>query len=68
MVGALLLGLQHREAAHFSFLIATPIILGAAVLEVPHLLHAGRRPDSAPLAWIAGVGGGDHRLCSASPS
>ena len=26
------------EAAHFSFLIATPIILGAAVLEIPKLL------------------------------
>ena len=38
MVGGLFAGLQHREAAHFSFLIATPIIAGAAVLEVPKLL------------------------------
>src|SRR6185437_4164874 len=28
MVGGLLIGFQHREAAHFSFLIATPIIFG----------------------------------------
>jgi undecaprenyl-diphosphatase len=38
MVGGLVSGLQHAEAAHFSFLIATPIIIGAAVLEVPKLL------------------------------
>ena len=38
MVGGLVCGLQHAEAAHFSFLIATPIIFGAAVLEVPKLL------------------------------
>jgi undecaprenyl-diphosphatase len=53
MVGALLLGLHHREAAHFSFLIATPVIAGAAVLEVPKLFHAGA--GIGPLAWIAGV-------------
>ncbi|HUI35024.1 MAG TPA: undecaprenyl-diphosphate phosphatase [Stellaceae bacterium] len=38
MVGGLVAGLQHAEAAHFSFLIATPIILGAAVLEIPKML------------------------------
>ena len=38
MVGGLVAGLQHEEAAHFSFLIATPIIAGAAVLEIPKLL------------------------------
>ena len=38
IVGGLVSGLQHAEAAHFSFLIATPIIAGAAVLEVPKLL------------------------------
>jgi undecaprenyl-diphosphatase len=38
MVGGLISGLHHAEAAHFSFLIATPVIAGAAVLEVPKLL------------------------------
>jgi undecaprenyl-diphosphatase len=38
MVGGLINGLHHEDAAHFSFLIATPIIAGAAVLEVPKLL------------------------------
>lgn len=32
-------GLTHVEAARFSFLLAAPIITGAAVLEVPKLLH-----------------------------
>jgi undecaprenyl-diphosphatase len=32
--------LSADAAAHFSFLLATPIIGGAAVLEVPKLLHA----------------------------
>jgi undecaprenyl-diphosphatase len=38
MVGGLVSGLHHAEAAHFSFLIATPIIAGAAVLEIPKLI------------------------------
>jgi undecaprenyl-diphosphatase len=38
IVGGLVSGLHHAEAAHFSFLIATPIIIGAAVLEVPKLM------------------------------
>ena len=32
IVGGLLRGIDHEAAAHFSFLIATPIILGATVL------------------------------------
>src|SRR5580692_4702892 len=39
MVGGRSAGLGHKEAAHFSFLIATPIIAGAAVLETPKMLH-----------------------------
>ncbi len=55
MIGGLLLGLRHDEAAHFSFLIATPIIFGAGVHEVPHLIHQGVTVGIAPAAWIAGV-------------
>jgi undecaprenyl-diphosphatase len=40
IVAGLLRGVDHEGAAHFSFLIATPIILGATVLEVPKLLKA----------------------------
>ena len=41
MGGGLLAGLRHREAARFSFLLATPIIAAAGILEVPQLLAAG---------------------------
>ena len=41
MVGGVLAGLHYREAARFSFLLATPIIAGAGVLEVPKLIHSG---------------------------
>jgi len=40
MVGALRRGVPHEEAARFSFLMGTPIILVAAVGEVPKLLQA----------------------------
>ncbi len=53
MVGGLLSGLHHEESARFSFLIATPIIAGAAVLEVPKLIHTGG--GFGPVAWLAGV-------------
>ena len=59
MVGGLLRGLDHEASAHFSFLIATPIIVGATVLEVPHLLHssvpAGVFQQAAFAAVLAGI-------------
>jgi undecaprenyl-diphosphatase len=59
IVGGLLRGIDHEGSAHFSFLIATPIILGATVLEVPKLLHAeipaGVFELSAVAALIAGI-------------
>jgi undecaprenyl-diphosphatase len=39
LAGGLLAGLGHESAARFSFLLATPIILAAAVLKLPTLLH-----------------------------
>ena len=38
MVGGLLRGLDHEDAAKFSFLLATPVILAAGVLKIPSLL------------------------------
>jgi undecaprenyl-diphosphatase len=38
MGGGLLVGLSNEDAARFSFLLATPIILAAAVLKLPDLL------------------------------
>lgn len=43
MVGGLVRGLSHRDAAHFAFLLATPVILAAGVLKLPTLAGpAGR--------------------------
>ena len=39
--GGLLAGLRHEEAARFSFLLATPVILGAGIVEVPQLFSRG---------------------------
>ncbi|MEV4128383.1 undecaprenyl-diphosphate phosphatase [Nocardia sp. NPDC049707] len=43
MVGGLLRGLDHEDAAKFAFLLATPVILAAGVLELPTL--AGPQGD-----------------------
>jgi undecaprenyl-diphosphatase len=37
MGGGLLVGLSNRDAARFAFLLATPVILAAAVLKLPEL-------------------------------
>jgi undecaprenyl-diphosphatase len=37
MVAGLLRGLSHAQAARFSFLLATPVILAAGVLKIPDL-------------------------------
>ena len=37
MVGGLLRGLDHEDAARFSFLLATPVIFAAGVLKLPSL-------------------------------
>jgi undecaprenyl-diphosphatase len=60
MGGGLLAGLRHQEAARFSFLLATPIIAAAGVLEVPALIHPGVPIESyllgAVLAGLAAYG------------
>lgn len=58
MVGGLLRGIDHEGAAHFSFLIATPIILGATVLEAPKLVHEGVPAGMFGLAVLAAVAAG----------
>lgn len=56
MAGGYLAGLDHEEAARFSFLTATPVILGAAVLEAPKLI---KHHDSfSAVAVIAGLAAG----------
>lgn len=44
MAGGLIAGLNNEDAARFSFLLATPVIAAAAVLELPQLFQPGARP------------------------
>ena len=59
IVGGLLVGLRHEDAARFSFLLATPVIAGAAVLEIPKLRHLPIAAEGAAVSggalWIAGL-------------
>ena len=57
MAGGYMRGLDHEDAARFSFLTATPIIFGAVVLEAPKLLrdHQSFGPLSLLAGLIAGV-------------
>jgi len=58
MGGGLLVGLSHKDAARFAFLLATPIIAAAAVLKLPELVG----PDGNGVRGQAFVGA----LCSAA--
>jgi undecaprenyl-diphosphatase len=50
MVGGLGVRLTHEDAARYSFLLGTPIILAASALEIPQLFHS-----DFPL-WIIFIG------------
>jgi undecaprenyl-diphosphatase len=49
MTAALFLGFNRRSSAHFSFLLATPIIAGAGIHHIPKWLHE----TNAALSWSA---------------
>ncbi len=55
IVGGFTRRLDAEAAAHFSFLIATPVILGATVKEVPKLLHASVPPGTFQTAILGAV-------------
>jgi undecaprenyl-diphosphatase len=55
--GGLLVGLSHKDAARFAFLLATPIIFAAAVLKLPDL--AGSQGNGVRGPALVGA------LCSA---
>jgi len=60
MAGGLVAGLRHQEAARFSFMLATPIIAAAGLLEVPQLFSAdapwGAYVAAALVAALAAYG------------
>ncbi|HVD87607.1 MAG TPA: undecaprenyl-diphosphate phosphatase [Jatrophihabitantaceae bacterium] len=58
MVGGLVRGLSHRDAARFAFLLATPVILAAGVLKLPTLAGPAAAHIHGPVilgAVVAGV-------------
>jgi undecaprenyl-diphosphatase len=58
IVGGLLCDLDHEEAAHYSFLLATPVIGAAGILEIPRLFAPGARlaaVESLAGAIVAGI-------------
>ena len=48
-------GLNYEASARFSFLLATPIIAAAGLLEVPKLLHASMPQGLLGVILMAGV-------------
>jgi len=60
MVAGLVRGLDHEDAARFSFLLATPIILAAGIYKLPDLfgpLGDGIRGQALVGSLVAGVAG-----------
>lgn len=59
MISGLYSGLNHEDAARFSFLLATPIILGAGIIKLPDFfanqLDAGARGQILVGAVAAGI-------------
>ncbi|HEX4775101.1 MAG TPA: undecaprenyl-diphosphate phosphatase [Candidatus Saccharimonadales bacterium] len=58
MISGLMSGLSHEDAARFSFLLATPIILGAGVYKLPDFfshLDAGVRGQILAGGLVAGI-------------
>ena len=53
IVAGVLAGLKHEDAARFSFLMGTPIILAANVYEAPKLMKEGA--TLGPMAALSGV-------------
>ena len=58
VVAAMWLGLEAREAAAFSFLMAVPVIAGAAVLQIPDLIGHDQEGLSISLLVIGGIAAG----------
>ena len=58
VVAAMWLGMEAREAAAFSFLMAVPVIAGATMLQIPDLVGPGQEGLSISLLAISGITAG----------
>ena len=58
IVGGLRRGAGHEEAAKFSFLMGTPVIFAASVLEIPKLAHAHQLHSLFGTATLAAIAAG----------
>jgi undecaprenyl-diphosphatase len=59
MVGGLVRGLRHDDAARFAFLLSTPAILGAGLLKIPELFKPEAQGVLGPAmvgSLLAGIG------------
>lgn len=54
MTAGLGVGLSYEEAARFSFLLATPVILGAGILEVPKVIKS-HSPQMLHFGIVGGI-------------
>ena len=54
MTAGFWMGLKHEESARFSMLLATPIIAGAGILEVPKLIKSSN-PGLLQTSLIGGI-------------
>ena len=57
MVAGLVRGLSHEDAARFSFLLATPIILAAGVYKLPDLFGTWATASAGRSWWEASPAG-----------
>jgi undecaprenyl-diphosphatase len=55
ITGGLLRGIDHSASAHFSFLIAAPVILAATIREVPKLLRADVPAATLQMAVVSAI-------------
>ena len=58
MLAGLRSGLDHQDAARFSFLLATPIILGAGIYKLPGVLSGAHNGNTGPIiagSIVAGI-------------
>jgi undecaprenyl-diphosphatase len=65
MIGGVLAGLSNKDSARFSFLLATPIIAGAGILELPKLFHHPENPISS-IVFLSGIVAGITAYLSTS--